>query len=408
MKRIKTFVFLAISKQKKLRGLTMKGIVRITAFAIMLVFLSSPVFANWLAETPLNTPRDQFTGGVIDGKIYVFGGNGDPNGINLKSTEMFDPATRLWTYRADNEHNNGNGVEELTGAVVNGKLYVFSEVGGGNSFVEEYDPISNTWTSKAPMPTPRSNAATVVYNGEIYTFGGYRSQIGQPSDVVEAYNPLSNSWRSVATTMPNPIESMGIAVIGDIVYLFGGADNTEYYSDVYTYNFQTNQWGSLTPLKTHTSFSIGGTAAQVIDGKIYLIGGATGTPASPQILGMVMIYDTTTNTWCTGPSLPQPTVHHLTVILNNTIYVIGGIIDLTNNIRTGAVWKLALPINLLGDIDKDCVIDISDVILILRMALKIDPLKPCSDINNDGIVDISDVILTLRMALKIDPLQQCI
>jgi len=62
---------------------------------------------------------------------------------------------------------------------------------------------------------------------------------------------------------------------------------------------------------------------------------------------------------------------------------------------------------LLGDINKDGIIDISDVILVLRIALKIDPVQPCSDLNNDGIVDISDVILTLRMALGLDPLKQC-
>ena len=62
----------------------------------------------------------------------------------------------------------------------------------------------------------------------------------------------------------------------------------------------------------------------------------------------------------------------------------------------------------MGDINNDGIVDISDVILILRMALQIDPIQPCSDINNDGIVDISDVILTLRMALGLDPLKQCI
>ena len=67
----------------------------------------------------------------------------------------------------------------------------------------------------------------------------------------------------------------------------------------------------------------------------------------------------------------------------------------------------ATVIILFGEINKDDLVDISDVILVLRMALKLDPIKPCSDINNDGIVDISDVILTLRMALKLDPLQQC-
>ena len=64
--------------------------------------------------------------------------------------------------------------------------------------------------------------------------------------------------------------------------------------------------------------------------------------------------------------------------------------------------------NLLGDLNNDGVVDISDVILELRIALGIDPQVPCSDINGDGIVDISDVILTLRMALGLDPLRLCI
>ncbi|MBI5750462.1 MAG: hypothetical protein HZA00_15200, partial [Nitrospinae bacterium] len=60
---------------------------------------------------------------------------------------------------------------------------------------------------------------------------------------------------------------------------------------------------------------------------------------------------------------------------------------------------------LTGDINKDGIIDISDVMLELRITLQLDPIQPCSDINNDGIVDISDVMLTLRMALGLDPLK---
>jgi hypothetical protein len=62
----------------------------------------------------------------------------------------------------------------------------------------------------------------------------------------------------------------------------------------------------------------------------------------------------------------------------------------------------------LGDINRDGAVDISDVILELRIVLQLDPDKPCSDMNGDGIVDISDVILVLRMALGIDPLKPCI
>ena len=66
---------------------------------------------------------------------------------------------------------------------------------------------------------------------------------------------------------------------------------------------------------------------------------------------------------------------------------------------------------LLGDINNDGTVDISDVILDLRcaLALPIDPYRclPCGDINGGGVVDISDVILTLRLALGLDPPQMC-
>jgi hypothetical protein len=61
----------------------------------------------------------------------------------------------------------------------------------------------------------------------------------------------------------------------------------------------------------------------------------------------------------------------------------------------------------LGDINGDSIVDITDVILVLRIALGLDPIALCSDINGDGKVDISDVIMILRMALKLDPFQKC-
>jgi len=61
----------------------------------------------------------------------------------------------------------------------------------------------------------------------------------------------------------------------------------------------------------------------------------------------------------------------------------------------------------LGDLNKDGSVDISDVILELRIALQLDPQVACSDVNANGGVDISDVILTLRMALDLDAKQLC-
>jgi N-acetylneuraminic acid mutarotase len=49
----------------------------------------------------LPVARDQFTGGVIDGKLYVFGGNGNPDGINLERLDIYDLDTGQWSRGAD-------------------------------------------------------------------------------------------------------------------------------------------------------------------------------------------------------------------------------------------------------------------------------------------------------------------
>jgi len=54
----------------------------------------------------------------------------------------------------------------------------------------------------------------------------------------------------------------------------------------------------------------------------------------------------------------------------------------------------------LGDINNDSVVDISDVILCLRMTIGLEPADiQKADINNDGEVDIADVILILRISI---------
>ncbi len=56
--------------------------------------------------------------------------------------------------------------------------------------------------------------------------------------------------------------------------------------------------------------------------------------------------------------------------------------------------------DMLGDINGDGTVDISDVILCLRQAVGLDTPNPSvADMNGDGIVDISDVILILRKAI---------
>ena len=300
---------------------------------------NSGCFHNWQPEPPMRIARDQFTGGVIDGKIYVFGGNGNPDQVNLKSAEVYDPATD-WSDIAENTHNGGQGVEELTGAVVDGNLYVFGAWGGTGpgghygdfNFNERYDPDSDTWTSLAPKPTVVTAAPATVYNGEIYLFGGsYNNEdLNEPNnyDVVEAYDPNTNTWRLV-TNMPELLKNFGLATIDDKAYLIGGylPDEERMTGEVITFDFNSQQWDTncCEPLPDDRvrGFSYSH-SVPVVNDEIFLIGGIEGNQVSSWASNKVDIYDTNTDTWQVGPSLPLPLELHLPVIINGKIYVLGG------------------------------------------------------------------------------------
>jgi N-acetylneuraminic acid mutarotase len=78
----------------------------------------------------------------------------------------------------------------------------------------------------------------------------------------------------------------------------------------------------------------GSPTAAVVDGKIYVIGGATTSegskdpgihPARPhQVVGTNEVYDPATNTWATRSPMPTPRNHVANGVVNGKIYVIGG------------------------------------------------------------------------------------
>jgi len=300
------------------------------------------VDCTWVVEPPMNVARDQFAGGIINGKIYVFGGNGNPDGVNLKSAEMYDPTIEQWTMLADNNHNyyGNGGVEELTSAVVNGKLYVFGAYGGIDpdgyygvfNFNEMYDPETDTWTTIAQKPTMARAGPTTVYNNEIYIFGGWPKQNGFLA-TVESYNPASNTWRYV-TDIPLRMSDFAIATIGTEAYLFGGFDgneppNGQLLDNVITYDFETDVWTTTgfqpLPVKKRFMYS---NSAPVIDGKVYLIGVMREDISGQYVYcNRVDIYSPAANTWEEGTPLPLPLDGHVTLSIGEKIYLIGGFSD---------------------------------------------------------------------------------
>jgi N-acetylneuraminic acid mutarotase len=222
-----------------------------------------------------------------------------------------------------------NAKSGLGVAVVNGKIYAI----GPDGTNEEYDPATLTWTTKQSIPTPRSSFGIAVHQNKIYVIGG---NVGFDSATElpilcsrnEVYDPLTDTWES-KKPMPTNRSQLSANVVNGKIYLIGGRTGGQYSTvDLNeVYDPETDSWTTKAPIP----YPVVLYASAVVDGKIYIMGGQDEF-ADPVNLDLVQIYDPSTDTWSFGA--PMNTVVWQAAAGATTgvwapkrIYVIGGLPD---------------------------------------------------------------------------------
>jgi N-acetylneuraminic acid mutarotase len=234
--------------------------------------------------------------------------------------------------------------EEISGATANGKMYVFAGLAPlwrPMGMVYEYDPTTNHWTKKHNMALPSHHVAFTAYRDKIYAFGGFvLPESGPPGWVpinnAWEYDPVTDHWRALAP-MPSKRGSALAAVVGDKMYVIGGASNipgsnlttifpTQPHMSVGTveeYDAATNTWRECSPMPTPRNHA----AIGVVDGKIYVIGGRVGAAfiGLASDISVVEEYDPASDKW-SGPRARMPYARSAlgSAVYNGKIYVAGG------------------------------------------------------------------------------------
>ena len=180
--------------------------------------------------------------------------------------------------------------EELYGAAAGGKVYVFGGLAPGwkpRALAFEYDPATDKWTKKKPMALPSHHVAFTEHAGKLYAFGGFVPPASGPPSWV----PIDNAWE---------------------------------------YDPAADTWKALVPMPTRR----GSPVAATVNGKIYVIGGASTHPGSSEpavhparphrSVANVEEYDPATNTWRARSPMPTARNHAAIGVVNGKIYVIGG------------------------------------------------------------------------------------
>ena len=214
--------------------------------------------------------------------------------------------------------------------IIDGILYVIggqvSGEGGSINVVEAYDPVSDTWTTKAPIPKARSFAAPGVINGKLYVVCGI-----DPFDIsqVDIYDPVANSWSTATNPMVNARGAVASGVIDGILYVVGGdvfGQNAS-VNTLRAYNSVADIWVLKASMPTDPRQRA---AVVVIDGKLYVIGGAT--CCSP--LTILEIYDPVSDFWTPAPPSPKGKDGLVAGVIGGKFYAVSGLADPGNGINT--------------------------------------------------------------------------
>ncbi len=181
-----------------------------------------PQSDSW--ELKANLPEPMGSVGIcsLEGKLYVTGGlSGQTPAIQThKNLYMYDPDRDQWTAKADMNYARADHVS----LACNGKIYVFGGNGDNRAGTasEVYDPELDRWTEISSMLYGVFNAGGCVINNEIYLFGGrsWRDQVSMTARILK-YSPDKDQW-SVYGYMPEANWEHTVCAFGDAVYVIGG------------------------------------------------------------------------------------------------------------------------------------------------------------------------------------------
>jgi N-acetylneuraminic acid mutarotase len=232
----------------------------------------------------------------------------------------YDTTSDSWTLKNPMPANrSGFGL-----AVYENRIYI---IGGSNGLNQIYDPATETWENRSTMPTPRTQLEANVVNSKIYLIGG---KTGGPSSTValnEVYDPLSDTW-TTKDPMPFPVALYASAVVGDKIYVFGGQDEYELpnpnlnMTQIYDTTTDTWTFGASLPYVVWQA-AAGATTGQMAPKRIYIMGGLP----EGSLFGtdLNQIYDPETNTWSLGSTMPIARAGLHVAVVNDVIYSMGGV-----------------------------------------------------------------------------------
>jgi len=282
----------------------------------------------WTTFAPMLQPRSESAVTELNGKIYVIGGY--PQGrIPSNVVQVYDPATDSWSYGPPFPVP----LHHTMAAVVDGTLYVIGGEfeGAGTGRPSQYldsvymlDEAADEWVPRAPMPTARSAGGAAVIAGKIYVAGG-RPPRGHDFAV---YDPAADAW-TVLPDLPTARNHLAVGAIDGKVYVAGGRFGPDFNSELTAvleiYDPATNTWMQGPSMLEPRS----GMSSIVANGCLWAMGGERDRTTDSGVFPHTEAFDPRTSTWQRFTPMPTPTHGQIgAAFLNGRIHIPGGAVTM--------------------------------------------------------------------------------
>ncbi|NCC51572.1 MAG: choice-of-anchor D domain-containing protein, partial [Spartobacteria bacterium] len=211
-------------------------------------------WTQWEVMPGLPQARYYPGGDVLDGKMYVVGGNDAENNA-VTNVYMFDGAS--WTDVA----GLPQALRESAVVTYNGALYSIGGYTGASRVTNVYKFNGTTWTEVAGLPASRFSLGAEVLGGNLIAYGG-RDSGGALTNV---FSFDGSSWTEITGMNPGKF-SMGYAAYSGKVYSVAGYTLTSA-----TYEFDGSNWSTVSNYPVSSGCAV--LAGATLDGYMYMYGG---------------------------------------------------------------------------------------------------------------------------------------
>jgi len=274
-----------------------------------------PQTNSWTLAPTMNSPRQNHTATLLaDGRVLVAGGQSPVNNP-LATAEIFDPAANNWTLTATPMTKAHR--DHIAARLPDGRVLVAGGVtlpGPSSTKVTEiYDPATGIWTAVANLATARFNfSGTLLPNGTVLVAGG---SFGVGS--AEIFTPATGLWTpTTGFTTARGDHSATLLPNGRL--LAAGGSNGTIFASTEFYDYASGSWAPG-PAMSFGRFEHA--ATMLPDGRVLVVGGQNGP-----VLATAELLDVDLPSWTAGPNMGiGRTESSLTLLRNGKVLAVGGV-----------------------------------------------------------------------------------